>query len=167
MNGLTHGPLPTPGFLPPSHPNPSEVGDGRAGGRVRVTPLPLGGNGGGRGRGALSLGANAGGGDRDALSRGATAAQLREGERGHAPAPGFLPPSRPTLPKVGEGRSGFTQSAPFAELIGMRAKQRNQQTNDQMLLMRRAAEAQQAQSSVQHKLRLIDVCYSSNYKCNM
>ena len=169
MNGLTQGPLPTPGFLPPSDPNPSQVGDGRVGGRGRVTPLPLGGNG-GRGRVTrLPLGANAGGGRGRVtrLPRVATAAQLREGERGHAPAPGFLPPSRPTLPQVGDGRSGFSQSAPFAEFGGIRAKQRMDQTNDQLMLMRRAAEVQLAQSSVQHKLRLIDVCNSPNFKCNM
>ena len=108
MTGLTHGPLPTPGFLPPSHPTPSEVGDGRAVGRGRVTPLPLGGNGGGRGRVTrLPLGANAGGGDRDALSLGASARLLDEGARALAPAPGFIPSSWPTLSQVGEGHGDF------------------------------------------------------------
>ena len=108
LNGLTHGPLPTPGFLPPFQPNPSEVGDGRAGGRGRVTPLPLGGNGGGRGRVIrLPLGANAGGGDRGALSLGASARLLDEGARALAPAPGFIPKSWPTLAQVGEGLGEF------------------------------------------------------------
>ncbi len=55
----------------------------------------------------LPLGANAGGGDRDALSLGASARLLDEGARALAPAPGFIPPSWPTLAQVGEGLGDF------------------------------------------------------------
>ena len=72
LNGASNGPSPAPGLLLPSHPTPSEVGDGRLGGSGRVTLLPLGGTGvggvraaelplggpGGRDGAMLSLGAN-------------------------------------------------------------------------------------------------------------
>ncbi len=147
LNGVTSGPSPVPGLLPPSHPTPSEVGDGRNGGSGRVTLLPLGGSGGGVRAAELPLGSND--------------AQPGEGEGGLSPFPLVIPPSQPTPPQVGEGRSGFRQSATVAGLIGMQAKQANAQASDRLTLLRRAGDAEHAQSSIQHKLRIIDVRYSS------
>ena len=149
----TSGPSPVPGLLPPSHPSPSEVGDGRSGERGRVTPLPLAGTGGGVRAAEVTLGSND--------------AQPGEGEGGLSPFPLVIPPSQPILPQVGEGRSGFTQSATVAGLIGMQAKHAIAQTNDRISLLRSAGDAAHAQSSIQHKLRIIDVRYSSTLKCNV
>ena len=99
LNGVTSGPSPVPGLLPPSHPTPSEVGDGRIGERGRVTLLPLGGSGGGVRAAELPLGSND--------------AQPGEGEGGLSPFPLVIPPSQPTLPQVGEGLSADGGDAPL------------------------------------------------------
>ncbi len=154
MNGVTSGPSPVPGLLPPSHPSPSEVGDGRSGERGRVTRLPLGGTGGGVRAAELPLG-------------GTRYAQPGEGEGGLSPFPLVIAPSQPTLPQVGEGRSGFTHSAAVTGFIGMQANQAIAQASDRLTLLRRAGDAAHAQSSIQHKLRIIDVLYSSTLTCKL
>ena len=90
LNGVTSGPSPAPGLLPPSHPTPSEVGDGRSGEMGRVTLLPLVGSGGGVRAAELPLG-------------GTSDAQPGEGVGGLSHNPGILPPSHPNPSKVGEG----------------------------------------------------------------
>ena len=65
------------------------MGDGRSGERGRVTPLPLGGTGGGVRAAELPLGSSY--------------AQPGEGEGGLSPFPLVIPPSQPILPQVGDG----------------------------------------------------------------
>ncbi len=95
FNGVTSGPSPVPGLLPPFHPSPSEVGDGRSGKRGRVTRLPLGGTGGGVRAAELPLGGSS---DR---------------EGGLSPFPLVIPPTLPTLPQVGEGLAAEGGDAPL------------------------------------------------------
>ena len=114
-----------------------------------MTLLPLGGTGGGGVRAAeLPLG-------------GTSYAQPGEGVRGLSSFPLGIPPSQPILPQVGESRSGFAQSVAVAGFIGMQANQAIAQASDRLTLLRRAGDAAHAQSSIQHKLRIIDVRYSS------
>ncbi len=122
LNGASHVPFPAPGLLPPSHPTPSEVGDGRSGERGRVTLLPLGGPGGGGVRAAELPRGGSGGRDGAMLSLGANYAQPGEAERGLATIPGLFPLSRPDPSKVGEGLSiqgdggGGVRSMSFSDL---------------------------------------------------
>ena len=93
MNGeKQQWPLPKPRALPPSNPNPSQVGDG------------IGGLGGRDRAWEPSHGTSAGGSDRAwELSHGRHDAFMNNGTRHPVPTPRFLPPSNPNPSKVGEG----------------------------------------------------------------
>ena len=149
LNGASHGPSPAPGLLPPSHPTPSEVGDGRRGESGRVTLLPLGGTGGGGVRAAeLPLGAND--------------AQPGEAERGLSPTPGILPPSHPNPSKVGDGvyfngdgGGGGVRSMSFSHLCSLL----NAAPNKAASLAKNRHLSAPTQTTPTHRLRILKVCF--------
>ena len=147
MTGVTSGPSPVPGLLPPCHPSASEVGDGRIGERGRVTLLPLGGSCGGVRAAELPLGGTGGGVRAAELPLGGTNyAQPGEGERGPSPFPLVLPPSHPILPQVGDGRCAKSQ------------RKRLMNRKDGKKQRRMAPVFNLAPCSLQQKLQLISVC---------
>ena len=93
------GPLPTPGTPPPSHPTPSQVGDGL-----------------GRDGAMLSLGGGGGGGARLRLAALAHQGRMDAGVRCLAPTARSPAPSQPTIPRVGEGLFHADGSMKFSEL---------------------------------------------------
>ena len=93
MNGEEQQwPLPNPRALPPSNPNPSQVGDG------------IGGLGGSDRAWEPSHGTSGGGRDRTReFSHGRHGAFMNHGTQHPVPTPGNLPPSNPHPSKVGDG----------------------------------------------------------------
>ena len=162
MTGVTSGPSPVPGLLPPSQPTPSEVGDGRSGERGRVTLLPLGGTGGGVRAAELPLGGS-GGRDGAMLSLGANYAQPGEAERGLSPTPGILPPSRPNPSKVGDGvyfngdgGGGGGRSMSFSHLCSLL----NAAPNKAASLPKNRRLSAPTQTTPTHRLRILKVCFT-------
>ncbi len=176
LNGVTSGPSPAPGLIPPSHQTPSEVGDGHNGGSGRVTLLPLGGTGGRVRAAELPLGGTGGGGVRAAelpldgsggrdgamLSLGANAAHSGEGEHDLAPTPGILPPSHPNTSKVGEGLcikgdggGGDGRSISFTDLCSLL----NAAPNNASSLAKNRHLSAPTQTTPTHRLRILKVCF--------
>ena len=161
MTGVTSGPTPVPWLLPPSHPTPSEVGDGQLGGSGRVPLLPLGGTGGGVRAAELPLG-GPGGRDGAMLSLGANYAQPGEAERGLSPTPGILPPSHPNPSKVGDGvyfngdgGGGGGRSMSFSHLCSLL----NAAPNNAASLAKNRHLSAPTQTTPTHRLRILKVCF--------
>ena len=155
--------LPPPGLLPPSHPTPSEVCDGRSGESGRVTPLPLGGTVGGVRAAEPPLGGTRGG-DGAMLSLGANYAQPGQAERGLSPTLGILRPSHPNPSKVGEGLciqgdggGGGVRSMSFSHLCTLL----NAAANSEPALSKNRRLSAPTQTSSTHRLRMLKVCFIS------
>ena len=127
-----HGPHPTPGTLPPSHPTPSQVGDGL-----------------GRDGAMLSLGGG-GGGARLRLAVLAHQARMDEGARRIDPNPRTPPTSQATILQVGNGLLCGRRSRKSCKVKNGGVGRSTSRSDNHLL-------SPAAQSTPTHRLRMLAV----------